>query len=404
MDRRHTPRMCAGTAGSASPMPLERNAQSRYKPPAAPVETRVTSVPFAAQVCLSMIVKDEAPVIARCLASVREAIGAWAIVDTGSTDDTIARVHAALEGLPGVLAQRPWVDFATNRNQALELAFAQADYALVIDADEVLEIAADAAWPARLDAAGYLVRQRLAGSEFEYRSAKLLRRDAGWRWHGVLHEYPAAGDAPLVPLDGLSVLSHPDGARSRRPLREKFLADARVLEAALAAEPEHRRYRFYLAQSLRDAGETAAALDAYRTRAAQGGWDEEVWYSTFQVAVLLERLGAPAPEVIDAYLAAYDRRPTRAEPLCELARYLRLAGRYASAHAMAMRAAKLPQPADLLFIDASVYRWRARDEQAISAWHSGDKGECARLCRDLLADPRLPADQRERIARNLAWC
>ena len=39
-------------------------------------------------ICLNMIVKNEQPVIRRCLASVKEMIDYWVIVDTGSTDGT----------------------------------------------------------------------------------------------------------------------------------------------------------------------------------------------------------------------------------------------------------------------------------------------------------------------------
>lgn len=361
-------------------------------------------LPFAAQVCLSMIVKNEAAVIARCLESVRPAIGAWAIVDTGSTDGTQDLVRALLGDLPGALIERPWVDFAANRNQALELARGYGDYALIIDADEILEIDEAVTLPARLDAPAYYVRQRLAGTEFEYRSAKLLRHDAGWRWEGVLHEYPAAHPQPRVAaLDALGVVSYPDGARSRRPLREKYLADAAVLEAALASEPEHARYAFYLAQSLRDAGEPARALEAYRRRVAMGGWDEEVWYARLQVGALLERLGAGDAAIVDAYLAAFDFRPRRAEPLYELARYLRLRGRHASAYVHARMAAELPVPGDLLFLDRSVYRWRARDEQAIAAYYVGRHAESLALCEALLADPAVPESERARIEANAGF-
>ena len=37
------------------------------------------------RICLNMIVKNEAPVIERCLASVRPWVDYWVIVDTGST-------------------------------------------------------------------------------------------------------------------------------------------------------------------------------------------------------------------------------------------------------------------------------------------------------------------------------
>lgn len=352
-----------------------------------------------------MIVRNEAAVIGRCLDSVRPCIGAWAIVDTGSTDGTQRLVHERLRDLPGELIERPWVDFATNRNQALELARGHGDYALIIDADEILECDPHARFPARLDAPGYYLAQSLAGVEFEYQSAKLLRHDAGWRWQGVLHEFPAAEPTPrLERLPGLRVRSFPDGARSRRPQRDKYLDDARVLQAALAAEPDNARYAFYLAQSLRDAGENDAALAAYERRAAMGGWEEEAWYSKFQIAVLLERLQRAPGEVVDAYLVAYEARPSRAEPLCELARYLRLRRRYAGAYLHARAASEIAAPADLLFIDASAYRWRARDERAVAAFYVGRREECAALCRELLADAHLPPEQRPRIEANLALC
>ncbi len=103
-----------------------------------------------------MIVKNEAAVIERCLRSVRPFIDAWAIADTGSSDGTQEIVRRVLQGIPGELIERPWVDFSTNRNQALELARRHGDYALIIDADEVLQADTGFAWPA-LAAPGYLL-------------------------------------------------------------------------------------------------------------------------------------------------------------------------------------------------------------------------------------------------------
>src|SRR3954470_18971390 len=91
-------------------------------------------------VCLNMIVKDEAHVIRRCLDSVRPLIDSWVIVDTGSTDGTQDVIREHLGDLPGTLMERPWVDFAHNRTEALDYARGAADYTFVIDADEVLEL------------------------------------------------------------------------------------------------------------------------------------------------------------------------------------------------------------------------------------------------------------------------
>ena len=354
-----------------------------------------------ARICLSMIVKNEAHVIERCLRSVKPYIHAWAVSDTGSTDGTQQLIRNFLSDLPGELIERPWVDFATNRNEALELARRHGDYALIIDADDVLEADPGFAWPA-LDAQGYTLEIADAGNT-RYKRVALPRLDAPWIWLGVLHEAlctPVPVPTPLLP--GLRVLRiHNDGARSRMPQTEKFARDAEVLRTALEKEPENARYAFYLAQSLRDAGKLPESIAAYEKRAAMGGWAEEVYFSKFQVGVLKERIGAAYAEIVAAYLDAYDFRPGRGEAPCELARYLRQHKRYVAARDFARTAAALPFPDDLLFIDRSVHDWRARDEWAVSAYWCGDYADSARLCRELLADARLPEAQRERVQKNL---
>ena len=80
-----------------------------------------------------MIVKNEAAVICRCLASVREVINYWVICDTGSTDGTPEVLREALKGIPGELHETSWVDFAWNRTQAIRQARGKADYHLMLD-------------------------------------------------------------------------------------------------------------------------------------------------------------------------------------------------------------------------------------------------------------------------------
>jgi glycosyltransferase involved in cell wall biosynthesis len=90
------------------------------------------------QVTLSMIVKNEAHVIERCLESVKQFITGWVIVDTGSTDGTQQKIRECMSRIPGNLHERPWRDFGHNRTEALELAkcVEYGEYALVIDADD----------------------------------------------------------------------------------------------------------------------------------------------------------------------------------------------------------------------------------------------------------------------------
>ena len=103
--------------------------------------------PSGQTLCLAMIVRNEAAVIRRCLNSVRPLIDHWIVVDTGSTDGTQDLVRAALAGLPGQLVERPWVDFAHNRSEALALARPHGTYTLIIDADDELLLPPDYVLP-----------------------------------------------------------------------------------------------------------------------------------------------------------------------------------------------------------------------------------------------------------------
>ena len=137
-------------------------------------------------VCLNMIVKNEAHVIARSLASARPLIDRWCIVDTGSTDATEAEIRKALDGIPGTLYSRPWQNFGHNRTEALQLAKAEGcDYLLFIDADELFDVPADFSWPAVMSADGYELTCHYAG--IRYTRLALAATRLPWRWVGVLH-------------------------------------------------------------------------------------------------------------------------------------------------------------------------------------------------------------------------
>jgi glycosyltransferase involved in cell wall biosynthesis len=349
----------------------------------------------SSRICLSMIVKNEAHVIRRCLASVKPHLDYWIIADTGSTDGTQEIVRDFMADLPGELLERPWVDFAHNRNEAIEAAHGRADYLLVIDADETLEL--PAALPA-LDQDCYFVTMQLG--EISYHRVALVADRLRWRYVGVLHEYlftPDAHTSGFIP--GARITSLADGARSRDP--DKYRRDALVLEAALLAEPDNERYVFYLAQSYRDAGEDDAALRHYRRRVAMGGWAEEVWFAQYQIAEIEARPGRDWPTALEAYLTAFQIRPERAEPLFRVAKHYMQERQFAVADLFLSRAAGIAYPAeDRLFVEHNVYRFLIPIEMAVCAYYLGDHSTAIRLNDGLLAKPDLPPAYRELVTRN----
>ncbi|OII62099.1 hypothetical protein BJP40_03540 [Streptomyces sp. CC53] len=359
--------------------------------------------PVKPTVCLNMIVKNEAHVIRRCLASVRPLVDTWTIVDTGSTDGTQDIVREALADLPGTLYERPWKGYDGSRTEAVDLARDSADYLFFIDADDVLETTPGFTVP-QLTHDAYRVALHDTGI-VHWRPALVSTR-LPWRYVGVLHEYiDCGGPYSLGTLEGAHIRSVGGGARLRgEGLRQKYLRDAAILEQGLAEEPDNARYVFYLAQSWRDAGEPEKSLAAYDRRADMGGWDEEVFCSRLYAARLAAALERPGAEVVDRYLRAHESRPARAEALGDLARHCRLNGpRWPLAHLVARQAARTPFPSDVLFVEHEWYAWRALDELAVAAYWVGEYDESRECCERLLAGDALPADHRDRVLRNLEF-
>jgi hypothetical protein len=135
-----------------------------------------------------------------------------------------------------------------------------------------------------------------------------------------------------------------------------------------------------------------------------GGFAEEVYCALLEAAKATERLEARPEEVIGSYLRAHQARPSRAEPLYELARYCRTRNDYALAFLFADAAARIPLPeGDVLFVPLDVYTWRIHDELSIAAYWTGRHELCRALGERLLNDRRVPETELGRIGENVSW-
>jgi FkbM family methyltransferase len=345
-----------------------------------------------------MIVKDEAPVIRRCLASVRPLVDHWLIVDTGSSDGTQAIIRKAMADLPGALVERPWIDFAHNRSEALSFARPRAAYSLIIDADDEIILPPRFGRPT-LDADSYVVD--IEDMSISYQRTQLVANKISWRYRGVLHEFlegPGAGPAGHLPI---VMRRNHDGRRRRDP--KTYSNDAAILEEALKKETDPfliARYTFYLAQSYRDCGERERALSAYLRRAGQGFWDEEVYVSLLGAGRLMEGLGHPVDVVLGVYRAANAACASRAEAAHAASRLCRQHDRFAEGYAFAAAAIHKPAPVGGLFVERWIYEYGLTDEYAVHAYWTGRYRDCLVASDRLLGEGRMPADMRPRIEAN----
>lgn len=358
--------------------------------------------PVLQTVCLCMIVKNEAPVIRRCLDSVRPLITNWVIVDTGSTDGTQDIIREHLAGLPGTLHERPWRDFAFNRSEALELARPHGDYTLIIDADDTMDVPAGSTLPLLLDDC-YMIQIR--DGALAYQRKQLVSNRLKWFYRGVLHEFiESEGNHSLGHIGGLIMRRNHDGARRRDP--ETYRRDAAVLHDALKSEADpflRIRYTFYLAQSLRDCGEPQKAIRNYLKRAKMGGWQEEVYVSLYEAARLMEGQGYPDDEVIATYRAATDVIPVRGEAVNAAARFCRNRKLYDLGYEIARAGLNLTLPEEGLFLEPLAYQRGILDEYAVNAYWTGHYVECLDACLKLLESGKVDAAQVPRIAANARY-
>ena len=194
---------------------------------------------------LSMIVRNEAERLERCLRSVKGFVDEMVLLDTGSSDATVA----IAEGLGAVVHHLPWPgDFAPARNAALE--HVRGDWVLVLDADEWLLDGARAPLQSLMTQPDLLLinllREERGAAQSPYSNvSRLFRRHPAIHWSRPYHSM--VDDSVLSLLEqephwrladcGVPALAHDgyrpelltSGAKAER-LRQ-------AMEADLAAHP-----------------------------------------------------------------------------------------------------------------------------------------------------------------------
>ncbi len=349
--------------------------------------------PARTTVGLAMIVKNEELTLPRLAASVAGQIDHWTIVDTGSTDGTVALAEELFHGIPGQIICDEWRGYGPSRNVALDAARPHSQWLLTFDADETVDGTIERDIPPECDA----VEAECRFDPLCYWITRMVRADDDWRWYGRAHEFLARVGRDSVPFrTGRFLVRHHADGGNRATKLERELA---LLRADHRDDPDDQRTLFYLARTYEDMGESARAATWYRRRIEAGGWEEESWYATWRLGLCLLAAGR-ADEGCGVLWTSWGRRRWRAEPLWTLAQHYRSTGQWILCAEVCRLARQhcgvgsdrsgTEYGGDRLFVHADVYRWRMTYEESICSFYVGAYERGLEIADELLALPDLP--------------
>lgn len=208
-----------------------------------------------------MIARNEARCIARCLRSMRPWVDQMIVLDTGSTDDTVAIAQA--EGAR--VHHFEWADdFAAARNAALTLS--QADWNIVIDADETLSEGGEVLKLLEQQAPDFVGRIDVR-SNFRPDEGIPLQTSSTWiprvlpgsiRYEGSIHEQPIFS----LPRRDLAVHLHHDGYMPEQ-MQAKGARNQKLLEIAAQTAPNDAYLQYQLGKEHEVHDRFEAACNAY---------------------------------------------------------------------------------------------------------------------------------------------
>ncbi|HEY9855429.1 MAG TPA: tetratricopeptide repeat protein [Stenomitos sp.] len=225
--------------------------------------------PVEPTLSLCMIVKNEERFLEDCLRSVQGVVDEIVVVDTGSTDSTVA----IAERFGAKVVNFPWIgDFAAARNVSLE--HATSDWILVLDADERLDESSKHRLKPLLrqpDAVGFsLIIENILGEKTVEGTQlalllRLFKNREDVRYEGIVHEQvsPSAGRTGLKTYNCDVKIVHLGYMQECMDERSKNQRNLELLERQLATEPGNPYVHFQLGQTLKLMGNLETAESHY---------------------------------------------------------------------------------------------------------------------------------------------
>lgn len=332
-------------------------------------------------IACAIMCKNEEKRIVISLESIKTICKSIVIFDTGSTDKTIDIIKEWCEknNLQLRLKIGKFIDFSTSRNELLSFCdeFQEIDYILMLDTNDELkspnELINLCKKHLNTDKNAFLLRQQwFSGNITTYLNVRLIKPRKSWTYKGVVHEYISCDDPTLVkePVKAENIILYQDRTLDDDKSQRRFIRDKELLQREFEKNPTESRTTFYLAQTYECLNDIENAIDYYKIRITQKGFQEEVFESYLRLGKCMLKLGQDPYDAIPYFLKAYSHSK-RAEPLCILADIYKSFNDFDTAYMYIKRACELPYPNCLLFVDKDIYDYQRYHILGIVAYYIG---------------------------------
>ncbi|MGD0665680.1 MAG: CDC27 family protein, partial [Rhabdochlamydiaceae bacterium] len=362
----------------------------------------ITSV-FGADICLSLVVRNDESSIEACLKSVKDTVDCISVCDAGSTDRTVEIIQQFMRttGIPGKIDSHPWKNWGHNRTLAVDAArktlsekgFNPADtYLLILDANKILS-PGEGFTKESLKKDAYLLLERSSLLSCYSYNLNLLKASISWKSSGVAHEYwSSEGPYQCEKLRTLMIYDQVDD-------RDRVKEEIRLMKE----EPDNERYMFYIAQSLKSLKQYEEAIRWYKKRINYKGDSEEVWFSKYMLGECYKELGNWETALF-WLLEAYQYNPDRTDSLLSIATYYRLHGQNDLSYIFASYGLMIPSTDEQIFFNSPPgENYRFDEERSIVAYYTRFREEGFQAADKILLTRGVPWNVRHQTYKNIEF-
>lgn len=342
------------------------------------------------KIAVSAISKNEEQFVERFCESAKDA-DLISIVDTGSTDGTIARAISCGADVHEICIS-PW-RFDHARNAAIALLPKDIDVVISLDLDEVLE----PGWREEIERVWKENTTRLRykfdwGQGISFFYEKIFARH-GYHWHHPCHEYPVPDPRTRevwASTEKLLVRHLPDPTKSRGQYLD-------LLKVAVTEDKECPRNAFYYARELTFHYRWQDAIvELNRYLALPGAtWPNERCYAMRLMGRAHEELG-DWHGGLKWYRLAVAEAPGTREPWVSLSEACYRRHMWAESYSAALSALAITNKEEVYTMDPAVWGEKPYDLASIAAYNLGLIDQATNYCKKAIEiapnDARLTAN------------